>query len=251
MDIKASFKIFNQFRYQPKEFAVIGLGRFGRAVCGELRQLGCDVLATDRDEKLVNQALTDKITSHAVQLDATEASALKEAGIFEFDVVIIAIGDYIQESIVATLNVKENGVKYVVAKASSHIHGKLLKRVGADRVVFPERDAGNELARYLAQPGILDKFELDPEHSIVSIQIPEAFDGQTLESLDLRTHYGLNVIAIKYGEKFEYNPPGNYRLHKGLKMIVVGANSDIKRLPTDSHQQHIQSDEAGELEKGV
>ena len=251
MDIKASLKIFSQFRYQPKEFAIIGLGRFGQAVCGELRKLGCDVLGTDREEKLVNQVLTDKIVSHAIQLDSTKPAALKEAGIFEFDVVIIAIGDYVQESIITTLNVKENGVKYVVAKASSDIHGKLLKRVGADRVVFPERDAGNELARYLAQPGILDKFELDPDHSIVDIQIPEAFDGQTIQELNLRERYGLNVIAIKYGEKFEYNPSGNYRLRKGSRMIVVGANSDIKRLPTDSNQQHIQSDEAGELEKGV
>ncbi|MFP4134254.1 MAG: potassium channel family protein [Halothece sp.] len=251
MDIKASLKIFNQFRYQPKEFAVIGLGRFGQALCGELRKLGCDVLGSDRDEKLVNQVLTDKIVSHAIQLDSTKPAALKEAGIFEFDVVIIAIGDYVQESIITTLNVKENGVKYVIAKASSDIHGKLLKRVGADRVVFPERDAGNELARYLAQPGILDKFELDPDHSIVDLQIPEAFDGQTIQELNLRERYGLNVIAIKYGEKFEYNPAGNYRLRKGSRMIAVGANADIKRLPTDSKQQHIQSDEAGELEKGV
>lgn len=251
MDIKASLKIFNQFRYQPKEFAIIGLGRFGQAVCGELRKLGCEVLGTDRDDQLVNQVLTDKIVSHAIQLDSTKPAALKEAGIFEFDVVIIAIGDYVQESIITTLNVKENGVKYVVAKASSHIHGKLLKRVGADRVVFPERDAGYGLAHELTQPGILDKFELDPEHSIVSIQIPEAFDGRTIEELNLRGRYGLNVIAIKYGEKFEYNPAADYRLHKGLQMIVVGANSDIKRLPTDSTQRHIQSDEAGELEQGV
>ena len=251
MDIKASLKFFNQFRYQPQEFAVIGLGRFGQAVCGELRKLGCDVLGSDRDDKLVNQVLTEKLVSHAMQLDSTKPAALKEAGIFEFEVVIIAIGDYVQESIITTLNVKENGVKYVVAKASSDIHGKLLKRVGADRVVFPERDAGNELARYLAQPGILDKFELDPEHSIVDIQIPEAFDGQTIQELNLRERYGLNVIAIKYGEKFEYNPSGNYCLRKGSRMIVVGANADIKRLPTDSNQQHIQSDEAGELEKGV
>jgi trk system potassium uptake protein TrkA len=251
VDIRASLKIFNQLRHQPKEFAVIGLGRFGQAVCGELRKLGCEVLGSDRDEKLVNQVLTDKIVSHAIELDATEPAALKEAGIFEFEVVIIAIGDYVQESIITTLNVKENGVKYVVAKASSHIHGKLLKRVGADRVVFPERDAGYDLAHALAQPAILEKFELDPEHSIVDIQIPKVFDGRTLAELELRNRYGLNVIAVKYGEKFEINPTPNYRLIKGSQMIVVGSNQDIKRLPTDSNQQHIQSDEAGELEQGI
>jgi len=251
VDIRASLKIFNHLRHQPKEFAVIGLGRFGQAVCRELRQLGCEVLGSDRDEKLVNQVLTDKIVAHAIELDSTEPAALKEAGIFEFDVVIIAIGDYVQESIITTLNVKENGVKYVVAKASSHIHGKLLKRVGADRVVFPERDAGYQLAHALAQPAILEKFELDPEHSIVDIQIPAAFDGQTLAQLELRNRYGLNVIAVKYGEKFEINPTPDYQLVKGSQMIVVGSNNDIKRLPTDSNQQHIQSDEAGELEQGI
>ncbi len=250
MDIKTSLKLFHHFRTQPKEFAVIGLGRFGQAVCQELRNLGCQVLGTDREEKLVTQVLTDQIVSHAIELDSTKPAALKEAGIFEFDVVIIAIGDYIQESIITTLNVKENGVKYVVAKASSHVHGKLLKRVGADRVVFPERDAGYELAEDLAQPGILEKFELDPEHSIVDLQIPEAFDGLTLAELELRNRYGVNVIAIKYGEKFEINPTPNFRLVKGSQMIVVGANADIKRLPTDP-RQHIQSNETGELETGI
>ena len=103
MDIRASLKIFDQFRHQPQEFAVIGLGRFGQAVCGELRKLGCEVLGTDCDETLVNQVLTDKLVSHAIEMDATKPAALKEAGIFEFEVVIIAIGDYVQESIIAIL----------------------------------------------------------------------------------------------------------------------------------------------------
>ena len=109
---------------------MIGLGRFGRAVCETLYNMGYDVLGTDVDEKLVAQALTDKITSSALQLDCTEVSALREAGIFELDTVIVAIGNYLEESIITTLNVKEGGVKYVVAKASSSTHGKLLKKSG-------------------------------------------------------------------------------------------------------------------------
>jgi len=250
VDLRTSLKLFQHFRHQPQEFVVIGLGRFGQAVCNELRNLGCEVLAADRDEKLVTQVLTDQMVSHAIELDSTKPAALKEAGVFEFDVVIIAIGDFIQESIITTLNVKENGVKYVVAKASSHIHGKLLKRVGADRVVFPERDAGYELAHEIAQPDILDKFELDPEHSIVDIQVPEAFDGLTIAELELRTRYGLNVIAVKNGDQFQINPTPDCRLVQGSQMIVVGANADIKRLPTTPNQ-HIQSNESGEIEKGV
>ena len=124
-------------RKDNRQFAVIGLGRFGRAVCTTFHKLGYEVLGTDISEKSVSQVLTEQIVSHAVQLDSTQPAALKEAGIFEFDTVIIAIGNYIQESIVTTLNVKEAGVPHVVAKASSEVHGKLLQKVGADHVVYP------------------------------------------------------------------------------------------------------------------
>ena len=127
-----------------RQFAVIGLGRFGRAVCMTLHHLGYEVLGIDVDERRVAQIITDQYVSHALQLDSTEPSALKEAGILDFDTVIVAIGNYIQESIVTTLNVKEAGVPHVVAKASSEIHGKLLRRVGADHVVFPEHEMGCE-----------------------------------------------------------------------------------------------------------
>ena len=131
-------------RKESRQFAVIGLGRFGRAVSQTLYNMGYDVLGADVDEKLVAQALTDKIATSAICLDCTEVSALKEAGILELDTVIVAIGNYLEESIVTTLNVKEAGVKYIVAKASSETHGKLLKKVGADLVVYPEHEAGCE-----------------------------------------------------------------------------------------------------------
>ena len=140
MDLK-SLKFLTNLRRESRQFAVIGLGRFGRAVCSTLHKMGYEVMGTDIDEKLVTQALSQKIASHAIQLDSTDPEALREAGIFEIDTVIVAIGNYLQESIITTLNVKEAGVKHVVAKASSEIHGKLLKRVGADHVVFPEHEA--------------------------------------------------------------------------------------------------------------
>ena len=146
--------LFRNIRRENRQFAVIGLGRFGRAVCGSLHKLGYEVLGTDIDEKRVSQILSDQLAAHAIQLDSTEPGALKEAGIFEFDTVIVAIGNYLQESIITTLNVKEAGVPYVVAKASSEIHGKLLQRVGADQVVFPENEAGCALARSSAGPGL-------------------------------------------------------------------------------------------------
>ena len=217
-----------------RQFAVIGLGRFGRAVCTSLHKMGYEVLGTDIDEKLVTQVLTQKIASHAVQLDSTEPASLREAGIFEIDTVIVAIGNYLQESIITTLNVKEAGVEYVVAKASSEIHGKVLRRVGADRVVFPEYEAGCSLASTLTSPGFLERFELDTENSIVEVLVPEEFHGKTLAQLDLRKCYGVNVLAIGNGEKFITNPSPGQVLKKGLVMVVIGDNKNLQRLPIRS-----------------
>jgi trk system potassium uptake protein TrkA len=227
----SSLSFFRNLRRENQQFAVIGLGRFGRAVCTTLHRLGYQVLGTDIDEKRVAQSLSDQIVDHAVQLDSTEAAALKEAGIFEFNTVIIAIGNYLQESIITTLNVKEAGVPNVVAKASSEVHGKLLQRVGADHVVFPEYEAGCALARSLTKPSILDRFELDPNHSIVEVLVPEEFHGKTITELNLRKCYGLNLLAIGGNDKFEINPDPNKRLYKGLVMVVIGSNRDIDRLP--------------------
>lgn len=209
---------------------MIGLGRFGRAVCFTLHGMGYEVLAVDMDEKRVAQALTDQIAAHALQLDTTEPSAIEQAGIPDFDTVIVAIGNYLAQSIITTLNLKEAGVKHVVAKASSETHMKLLKKVGADHVVFPEREMGCALARTLTKPSILDRFELDPEHSIVEIIVPENFHSKTIAELELRNRYGLNVLAVSHDEKFEINPPANRVLHSGTAMVVIGSNKAIDRL---------------------
>lgn len=231
----SSLKFFRNLRANNRQFAVIGLGRFGRAVCLTLHGMGYEVLGIDSDEDRVAQVLTDQIAAHAVQMDSTQPSALQEAGIPDFDTVIVAIGNYIQESIITTLNVKEAGVANVVAKASTEIHGKLLKRVGADHVVFPEFEMGCELARSITRPGVLDRFELDPDHSIVEVVVPREFDGKTIVELDLRNNYGLTLMAISKEnamDKFEINPSPVTRLKAGSLMVVVGANGGIDKLPT-------------------
>lgn len=227
----SSLGFFRSLRKDNQQFAVIGLGRFGRAVCSTLHKLGYEVLGTDINEKSVAQVLTAQIAAHALQLDSTDSAALKEAGIFEFDTVIIAIGNYIQESIVTTLNVKEAGVPHVVAKASSEVHGKLLKRVGADHVIFPEHEAGCTLARSLTKPAILDRFDLDPDNSIVELIVPDEFHGKTITEIQLRSRYGLNLLAVSHNDKFEINPNPRNRLERGSAMVVIGCNKDINRLP--------------------
>jgi trk system potassium uptake protein TrkA len=227
----SSFNFFRSLRKDNQQFAVIGLGRFGRAVSSTLHNLGYEVLGTDVDERRVAQVLKEQIVDHAVQLDSTDSAALRESGILEFDTVIVAIGNYLQESIITTLNLKEAGVPHVVAKASSEVHGKLLLRVGADHVIYPEHEAGCTLARSLTKPAILDRFELDPNNSIVEVLVPDEFHGKTIKELELRTRYGLNLLAVGHDEKFEINPDPYRRLSKGLAMVVIGSNRDIDRLP--------------------
>jgi trk system potassium uptake protein len=229
----SSLGFFSQLRRRNKsnQYAVIGLGRFGRAVCQALHDQGYDVVGIDSDGDRVSEALNDRVVSHARSVDSTNAAALAEAGVFELDTVIIAIGNYVQESIITTLNVKEGGVANVVAKASSETHVKLLKKVGADHVVFPERDAGYSLARSLTKPGLLERFELDPENSIVEVIVPESFDGKTIRDLELRSRFGVNLIAHSQGGKFIVNPDPMTALTQGSAIVVVGANTDIERLP--------------------
>lgn len=227
----SSLSFFRSLRSNNRQFAVIGLGRFGRAVCMTLHHLGYEVLGIDSDERRVANILTEQLAAHAVQLDSTELTALKQAGIFEFDTVIVAIGNYVQESIITTLNLKEGGVTHVVAKASSEVHGKLLKRVGADHVVYPEHEMGCELARSLTRPGILERFELDPNSSIVEVVIPAEFDGKTIMDLELRRRYGLNLLAVCKEGDFEINPSPVLRLQKGWLMVVIGSNKGIEQLP--------------------
>lgn len=225
---KANFlKILRQ---ENRQFAVIGLGRFGRSVCETLHQSGHEVLGVDQDEKLVAEALAAKVVSNAIALDSTDVNALKEAGIFEFETVIVAIGNYLKESIVTSLNLKEGGVKYVVAKVSSQTHENILKRLGVDLIVFPEQEAGRDLAYRLTKPSIVDRFELDPEHSIVEMLVPDNFDGKTLAELQLRKNYGVNVLAIGSEEKFKINPASEERLSKGMIMVLIGLTSDIHDL---------------------
>ncbi|MEM7771411.1 MAG: TrkA family potassium uptake protein [Cyanobacteria bacterium P01_E01_bin.6] len=230
----SALKVFRNLQSGSRQFAVIGLGRFGRAVCATLHEIGYEVLGIDTDESLVARVLTDSLASHALQLDSTNPIALKEAGIYDFDTVIVGIGNYIQESIITTLNLKEAGVSYIVAKASSDIHGKLLEKVGADQVVFPEHQMGCSLARSLTRPEILDRFEIDPDHSIVERTVPDEFDGKTIAELQLRKRYGLNLLAVSCQEDsdaFEINPSPIMRLKQGTVMVVLGTNKSINQLP--------------------
>jgi trk system potassium uptake protein len=226
----SSLSFFKSLRPENKQYGVIGLGRFGRAVCKTLTGLGYEVFGADNDEERVTQITSERFASHCVKLDSTNPLALREAGILDLDTVVVAIGNYLEESIITTLNVKEGGVRHVVAKASSEVHGTLLKKVGADLVIFPEAEMGCALARSLTQPGILDRFELDPENSIVEVMVPDDFHGKTILELNLRKQYSVSVLAVSRDNKFEINPEPTQKLSRDTAMVVIGSNKDISRL---------------------
>lgn len=211
-----------------KQFVVIGLGRFGSSIAKTLYNLGYDVLGIDNNEEII-QALADSIT-HAVQADATDENTLKALGVRNFDVGIVSIGQDIQASILVTLILKELGIKFVVAKAQSELHGKVLYKIGADRVVFPERDMGVRVAHNLVSSNILDYIELSPDFSIVEIAaIPEWFE-KSLRELDMRVKHGLNVMAIKRNEEVIVSPKADDIILEGDILVVVGQNKDIEKL---------------------
>lgn len=211
-----------------KQFAVIGCGRFGSSVARTLYGLGYDVLAIDENEDVI-QNISDSVT-HAVQADATDEASIKSLGIRNFDVAVITIGSNIQSSILITLIVKELGVKYVVAKAQNELHAKVLYKIGADRVVFPERDMGVRVAHNLVSSNILDYIELAPDYSIVEIAALKDWEGKSLSELNMRARYGINVMAIKHGAEINISPNALDMIRKDDVLVVIGHNDDVQKL---------------------
>ena len=210
-----------------KEFAVIGLGRFGGSICKALSEEGVEVLAIDTDEDKVNEFAN--IASHAVVGDATDEAVLKGLGIRNFDHVIVAIGDNIQASILTTLILKELGVQHITVKATNDYHEKVLSRIGADQIVHPERDMGKRIAHNIVSNNVLDYLELSDEHSIVEIVASRRLDGNSLIDLDIRAKYGINIVAFKRGKDIIVSPQATEIIKQGDILIVIGADTDISR----------------------
>jgi trk system potassium uptake protein TrkA len=211
-----------------KQFAVIGLGRFGSSVASTLYGLGFDVLGIDAEEGRT-QAMINS-TTHVVQADATDDEALRTLGLRNFDVVVVAVGGDLQSSILVTLILKELGVRFVVVKASNDLHGRVLEKIGADRVVFPERDMGVRLAHNLVSTNVLDYIELSPDYSLVELTAGGELAGHTLRDLNLRARFGINVLALRKGEEIKVSPGGDDVIDEGDIMVIIGANQDIARL---------------------
>lgn len=212
-----------------REFAVIGLGRFGGSICRELSEEGMDVLAIDADEDKIDEF--KDIAAHAVIADTTDDKVLKELGIRNIEHVIVAIGDNIQASILTTIMLKELGIKTLTVKAQNDYHEKVLKKIGADYVVHPERDMGRRIAHSIISTNILDHLELSDDHSIVEVKAGKRMDGKTLVDLDIRAQYGCNIVAIKEADEKGINvsPMATQTIEADDILIVIGADKDISR----------------------
>jgi len=207
---------------------VIGLGRFGTAAARELMRLGHEVLAVDGNEAIVNEIAPD--VTHAVQLDAADEGALRAIGAAEFDHAIVAISSGVEASIFATMALKKLGVRNVVAKAGSDLHGAILERVGADRVVFAEREMGQRVAHSFAVRQVVDYLDVAPRVGIVKVRPPEAWVGRSLKDLDLPGRLQLTPVTLRRGEGVTINPHPTEVIRADDELILIGKDDKLEEL---------------------
>ncbi len=209
-------------------YAVLGLGRYGIAVAEELVESGAEVIAVDNDISIVNDA-SDRLPICKCA-DVTDIDVIKQLGIPNVDVVIIAMASNLEASVMATTLCKELGVKTVIAKCSNEMHQKILSRVGADKVVFPENESGTRLAKNLLSSGFVDMIELSSNVSMIELDVKPEWDGKTLLQLALRKKYSINVVAIKQGEEIYIDIDPEKILNKDMKLIVIADTAKLNKL---------------------
>jgi trk system potassium uptake protein TrkA len=207
---------------------VIGLGRFGTAAARELMALGHEVLALDVLEERVNEIAAD--VTHAIQADATDIETLRQVGAADFEHAIVAISGDAEPSIFATMALKDLGVRNVLAKAGTSLHGRILERVGADRVVYPERDMGRSVAHSFGIPNVIDYLDVAPGFGIVKLSAPQEYVGRTLRELDEGTALALTPIALRRGKAVTVNPSLDERIGEGDELILIGREERLDRL---------------------
>ena len=213
-----------------KKFAVIGCGSFGSNVAKTLFDEGHEVLVIDFNKSIVQKA--KDFCSDAILADATDKETMEEIGIKDFDTVIISLGQRMETSILTTLHIKETGIKNIIVKAVNGDHMKILSRLGANRIIFPERDMALRLAKQLSTPNLLDYLPVVEDVSTYQIVATKSFLGKTIKELDLRNRYSVLIIAIKKkdSEIFHYIPPSDFKIEEEDLLIVMGKNKDLEKV---------------------
>ena len=214
-----------------KNFLVIGLGEFGKSVAKTLYKNKSTVLAIDANEELIKQALNEGIIDDAVILDATDEIALKNVVKDDFDMAFVSVGDNIQASILITLHLKDLGVKDIICKAVNHTQGRVLEKIGATQVVFPEESMWEKIAYSVLHPTIIEYFKFSEDYFIYEVKIPKSYIGKSLMELNLRHKYEINILAVKHSDgKMNVTPDPNLRLDKEDLLIVLARENSIGKI---------------------
>ena len=208
-----------------RQFVIIGLGRLGSAMLDTLLSLDHEVLGIDFDADLVQDLSGEYPQAHLVAADATEESLLRDLNVGQFDGAAVVIGENMEAGILATANLKELGVPFVVSRAISKLHGRVLEMIGADRIIEPERDMGAQVARTMASPAVMDYVDLGEDEALIEAEVPKEWVGKTLADLHLSRESGLTVLAVKPKGKTGTIPSGDTVLNEG-DVIVVGGNKE-------------------------
>ena len=211
-----------------KQFVVLGLGSFGASVAVTLQRLGCDVVAVDQDKERIED-VADKVT-YAMQADIGNPELFASLGSKSFDGIVIASSENLEGSIMAALSAKEAGIPYILCKAHNKRHAEVLRKVGADAVVFPEKEMGKRIAKNLVSANLADWIFLSPDYSIVEAAVQKKWIGKTLRELDVRKTYEVNVVGIKEGERVEITPDPDMPLRTGMILMFVGSNEALRRI---------------------
>lgn len=211
-----------------KSYVVIGLGRFGREIAAKLYACGDDVLVIDTDENTVDK-FADKVT-RAVAADARDIDVLKKLGVDTFDRAVVSIGEDLAASALVTMNLKSLNVPYIICKASDDTHRAILERLGANRVIIPEREMADKLALGLTSTGIMEYIELSDEYGIVEMEAPLAWHGKTIRELDLRSAYGINVLSVRQKEELQIPPNIDQPMDASMTLVILSSYDAIEKI---------------------
>lgn len=210
-----------------KQYAVFGLGSFGESVAVALQELGCEVVVVDNRMERIEDI--SPYVSYAVQADIEDPEVIRSLGARNLDGVVVAVADDMEASIMATLVSKEIGVPYVLAKAKNELHAKVLKKIGAYSIIFPEKEIGQSVARNLVSGEFVDWISLSPDYSITEIQVPEKWIGKSLSEIDVRRTKDVNVVGVRIGEKIQVTIDPEEPLQKEMMLIMIGSNEALEK----------------------
>lgn len=210
-----------------KQYAVFGLGSFGESVAVTLQESGCEVVVVDNHMERIENI--SPYVSYAVQADIEDPEVIRSLGARNLDGVVVAVADDMEASIMATLVSKEIGVPYVLAKAKNDLHAKVLKKIGADSIIFPEKEIGQSVARNLVSGEFVDWISLSPDYSITEIAVPEKWIGKSLSEIDVRRTKDVNVVGVRIGEKIQVTIDPEEPLQKEMMLIMIGSNEALEK----------------------